>query len=292
MYQLLTKNRLLLIGFMLLGVLTALYVTAPSISTSSHPIVISHGGAFKTMVDSKLRDLHSTNSLEAMNANYSAGHRYFETDFEWTSDNQLVAIHDWKEAWTDYFGSELEKGTLPTLDTFMQTDMKYNLTQQTPSTINEWLDAHPDTYIITDIKHGNLAGLQEIMRLNSSLARERYIPQIYHFKEYDAVKELGFKRIILTLYQLSQEEADSEQILNFVKTHPLYGVTIHVDKARSSNIVPKLCEMGIFVYAHPIVEMRVFQELRKSGVYGVYSYTMKPSDFPGDVLKDHLPCDL
>ena len=37
-----------------------------------------------------------TNSIAAMNLNYSKGFRYFEIDFNTTSDANIVCVHDWK----------------------------------------------------------------------------------------------------------------------------------------------------------------------------------------------------
>lgn len=36
------------------------------------------------------------NSLESLNASYAKGYRYFEIDLSFTSDRQLVCIHDWE----------------------------------------------------------------------------------------------------------------------------------------------------------------------------------------------------
>src|SRR5210317_451008 len=57
-------------------------------SNISPPVFIAHAGG-------SLNGQKYTNSLEALNLNYQKGHRFFEVDFSWTSDEGLVAIHDW-----------------------------------------------------------------------------------------------------------------------------------------------------------------------------------------------------
>ena len=46
-----------------------------------------------------------TNSLEALEENYQAGFRAFEIDFSFTSDRQLVCLHDWEESFTRSFAA-------------------------------------------------------------------------------------------------------------------------------------------------------------------------------------------
>lgn len=56
--------------------------------TISPEMLIAHAGG-------SVKDKKLTNSLQALNANVEKGYVLFEVDFEWTSDNRLVLIHDW-----------------------------------------------------------------------------------------------------------------------------------------------------------------------------------------------------
>jgi arylsulfatase A-like enzyme len=53
------------------------------------PAFVAHAGG-------GIKGRSYTNSLEALDENYRRGFRFFELDFNWTSDNQLVCIHDWE----------------------------------------------------------------------------------------------------------------------------------------------------------------------------------------------------
>ena len=88
-----------------------------------------------------------TNSLEALDLNYSRGFRFFELDILKTYDNELVAVHNWKE-WAEK--SNYSGPIPPTKNQFL----KYNIDEQyTPldmDLINKWFMEHDDAILITD----------------------------------------------------------------------------------------------------------------------------------------------
>ena len=52
------------------------------------PELIAHAGG-------GINNTIYTNSREALDYNYSKGFRFFELDFDWTEDGELVLIHYW-----------------------------------------------------------------------------------------------------------------------------------------------------------------------------------------------------
>ena len=88
-----------------------------------------------------------TNSLEALNANYSKGFRMFELDIRKTKDNKYVAVHEWEE-WarkTKY------KGELPPLyKDFKISKIYQKYTPLDINDINNWLSIHKDAILVTD----------------------------------------------------------------------------------------------------------------------------------------------
>ncbi|MDR1914157.1 MAG: hypothetical protein LBQ68_06745, partial [Clostridiales bacterium] len=50
--------------------------------------LVAHAGG-------QIAEFPETNTIEAMEHNYNLGHRLFEMDLNLTSDNIMVAIHDW-----------------------------------------------------------------------------------------------------------------------------------------------------------------------------------------------------
>lgn len=58
------------------------------------PRLVAHAGG---AIREKEYNTFYTNSLEALQQNYSLGHRLFEMDFYLTSDKKLAAVHDWNQ---------------------------------------------------------------------------------------------------------------------------------------------------------------------------------------------------
>ena len=66
----------------------------------------------------------------------------------------------------------------------------------------QWFADHPQAFLVTDVKERNLDALEHIGS-NYPQFLTRIIPQIYQPSEYTIVRELGFEKIIWTLYKLS-----------------------------------------------------------------------------------------
>ena len=67
-----------------------------------------------------------TNSYEALDSNIKNGCKYFELDFTFTSDGELVCIHDWKVNFKLAFGFETERRlTLEEFDDLADKNTKF-----------------------------------------------------------------------------------------------------------------------------------------------------------------------
>lgn len=69
---------------------------------ASTPLMIAHAGG-------GINSQNYSNSLEALEYNYQQGFRYFEIDFSWTSDAQLVCLHDWGKRFQKVFGHKTKQ---------------------------------------------------------------------------------------------------------------------------------------------------------------------------------------
>ena len=98
-----------------------------------------------------------TNSLEAINNSFLYGYRYIEIDFNFTSDGKLVCVHDWD---TDYFRMGKPAGKVLSSEEFDNAKVLAKYTTMTAEELAQWLYQKPNTYVITDIKENNIAGLQ------------------------------------------------------------------------------------------------------------------------------------
>lgn len=228
-------------------------------STNSTPISkIAHaGGGFNGET--------YTDSLDALNFNKNS-YTLFEMDFSFTSDNELVCIHDWG----DYgsvkrtFGIELSR--VPTLKEFENlVEEKKEYKNCTFSSLVEWLKANPNKKIITDVKDDNIKALEYIAK-NFQGYKNQIIPQIYNPQEYDTVRKLGYKDIILTLYRWGGSD---EQVLETAKENKYFAVTMPTIRAESLG--PKLKSIGIPSYVHTINNKEDYEKYVKMGITSVYT---------------------
>ena len=243
------------------------------------PMLIAHGGSLKMVQDGKEKDFFVTNSLEGLELKYAAGHQLFEADFNWTKDNQLVMMHDWGETYRLYFPNAPK--SVPTLEQFESATMINNLHQLSLPKLNQWLRDHPNSFIVTDVKVSNVDALREIVRIDPELARTRYIPQIYRFEEYEPVAALGMKNIILTLYGLDRSKISDQDILDFVSRHPLYALTMPGWSLLKPATLEELKKRKVFVYVHPVLDLKSLMFYRKLGIEGFYCSFLVPKDVAG-----------
>lgn len=201
-----------------------------------------------------------TNSLEALELSYEKGYRTFEIDMSWTADTQLVCVHSWGEAdqppLARDFAAQRGEGENTSL---MVVDL-YG-----------WLREHPDAWVVTDIKDRNLMGAATIARRFPDVL-DRTILQIYSFEEYDEAWELGFRHIILTVYQMTGEErADTEALVEFARTHPLEGLTFPVEMVQKEGYVESLLAGDTPLFVHTVNGREKQEQLFAQGISGIYT---------------------
>ena len=205
-----------------------------------------------------------TNSLEALNANYDKGHRFFEIDFSWTTDSELVAIHDWQYILQTQFIVPSDV-IIPSKTQYQKLISRLGLTQMCAEDVLNWVQQRDNTFIVTDVKENNAAALALLVFNAKDL--EKIIPQVYSFKEYDEISKLGFKNIILTLYRMKVVPAE---VISFASEKRPFAITMPLGLARS-NLASTLKERGVIVYTHTVNDIQIYNSLITNGVYGVYT---------------------
>lgn len=222
------------------------------------PWLIAHaGGGYHGMA--------YLNSLQALTHNYALGHRLFELDFCWTADDELVSIHDWQDSWRRLFPAA-DHASVPDRATFLQATMIEGQTQLDLPRLRDWLAEHPDAYIVTDIRGRNLYALQRIKAALGPRQRQ-VIPQMYHPDRYPDIRALGYDQIIYTLYATRRS---TEALLDFVRTTPLFAVTVNPAREDADRIIAAL-RGRVPVYVHTFNDTADFERFREQGVHGLYS---------------------
>ncbi|MGE7795268.1 glycerophosphodiester phosphodiesterase family protein [Lysinibacillus fusiformis] len=93
-----------------------------------------------------------TNSFEAFEQNYKKGYRVFEVDFLLTSDNRLIARHDWSYDRALLFKQNPPHnlGTPWDYESVMNQKIYDAYSPVDVALVIEIMEKHPDVYIVTD----------------------------------------------------------------------------------------------------------------------------------------------
>lgn len=223
------------------------------------PQRIAHAGG-------EYNNMTYTNSLEALEANYAKGYRFFEVDLNMTTDGAVVLLHDWGTTYQKLTGQD----GMTDQETFIRSGEAAGLTLLDTKRLFKWMETRKDSYVILDTKIEIISILKKIARQNQALT-DRFIPFIYDLDHYDHVKELGFSKLIY----LSQEVKDEDIVkLNQYKNDKNFSVAL----AREVNIstVKRISSLDIRTYVWTINDFDEESDLRLSGAYGVITDFLPP----------------
>ena len=235
--------------------------------------VIAHGGG-------SYHGYETTNSVEAVNQAIANGYKLIELDMELSLDNKIIMIHDWDRTTMYYYGRTFPKKL--TQRQFAKLSVYGKLQVLDTGKLASILEKHKDVRIITDTKGDNLELLTAVKENYPDLV-SRFVPQIYDYDEWDEVRNLGYKDVILTLYAMS--DPDMGKVASFAKEHGIDAVTMP-DYMADKGYCRQLSANGIIVYVHPVSDYKDALKYMKQGAYGVYTGSLLPEEFAG-IEKDH-----
>ncbi|MGN1345674.1 MAG: glycerophosphodiester phosphodiesterase family protein [Eubacteriales bacterium] len=234
---------------------------------------IIHAAGRLTGVDKEgnVRTYDGSNSMEGLRQCADAGCEVIEIDFNFTADGYLACIHDW---YTEY-ADEITNNVPLTLDEFLSCKIYRNFTPIWLGDIVDFLEENEGTYIVTDIKDDNIAGVTAIAAFAPEL-KNRFIVQIYDESEYDAVRELGFEYVIYTLYRLDwNPKTDWRALGRFAETHPLLGFTFSYELCSVDGYVEGMLRSGVPLYIHTVNGDEEQQPYFAMGITGIYTDDVK-----------------
>lgn len=216
-----------------------------------------------------------TNSLEAIIESVELGYKLIEVDLVTTSDNRYVLNHDWESmgnrvAFADNNAVDLE--------TFMEYKIYNKFTPMTLEDLIDFLDEHQDILIITDTKDESYAVLRYIKKYYKKYIN-RFIPQVYAFKDYRTVKRMGFKNVIITLYSMAYNiKSDPDYIYKQAKKLKPYAIAVP-ESMLSDEYISKLRPDEIKYFVHTVNDSDKADELFDKGIYGVYTDTLLTDNY-------------
>ncbi|QUL54468.1 glycerophosphodiester phosphodiesterase [Paenibacillus tritici] len=233
-----------------------------------------------------INDKAYTNTQDAFIANYEQGTRVFEADLLLTSDDQLVARHEWTANMSKLLGQQDvlpsdKQGDVLTHDEVMSSPV---LELYSPLDIEKIMDLmvnYPDTYVVTDTKELEAEQVTKQFQLIVEVAQKkdpallkRIVPQIYSRNMLEVVNKVyAFPEMIFTLYQTQDSD---EVVIEFVKQT---GVDITMPTTRATkSFVRNLKTAGARVYVHTVNEEKEIRKLSRLGVNGFYTDFVSEND--------------
>lgn len=250
------RGKLLLLAPVIAGITAGIvyYMSKPVFPhpAATPPLIIAHaGGGYEGRV--------YTDSIAALNASYVKGYRFLEMDIIATSDGKLVCGHDWKRI-SESLGLPGRNAALS------YAEFTASTSEQRPCTLQEladWMRAHPDAYLIADMKSRDLKYYQVLFEAIPDAA-ERVIAEIWHSGHYEGVKALGFKYLIGVVFDMGAElQAMMQKDVFAVATDaPIYRENTLIDELARRHGRPLL----VFT-VNACAEMKRMYEKGASGFY-------------------------
>ena len=210
--------------------------------------------------------LSYTNSVEAMEKTLSEGKMAVEVDFNYTTDNRLVCVHNWSDA---FYTLE----SAPSLKEFKALKIQGKYTPMTAEDVIEYMKDYPDLHIIIDTKHDSL---NDVISTLSSITKNdadimnRFIVQLYQPGEKEVIDQnydFPDKNYLFTCYKYS---TDYNVIFDLCTKENINVVTVSKGKF-SAEALELFRANNIYVYEHTINRPEQAQIRLDAGVYGIYT---------------------
>ncbi len=189
-----------------------------------------------------------TNSLESLEKNYSLGARYFELDLLLTSDNKIVAAHDW-DSWkqrTKYDGA-----IPPSLKDFLKLKIDEKFTPLSEIEIIDWFDKHPETILVTDKLDNALLIKDRLKKIQGNL-----IIELFTEKSIEEALSNNFSKILIS-QRIIFKNKFSENYLNYLlnQNNVPYGFAVSQQSIYNNpEFFKKAKSLGFKTYAYNINE--------------------------------------
>lgn len=212
-----------------------------------------------------------SNSAEAIQSSLEKGFRFIELDFVWTSDGHLVSLHGWGGTAEWMFG---HVGPPLTLSGFEEASKRGRYTALSLDGVAELMRRKPEMILVTDVKGDNLRALEIVAKTVPDIGN-RVVPQIYTTEEYLTVRQMGFQRIIWTLYKY-RHIGDIDRIVKEARGMALYAVCMPARLAKKGYAL-RLRDIGVASYVHTINEHDEWIELQDEfGAAEIYTDFLAP----------------
>ena len=232
--------------------LKILFVSKSNLNFDDHRYIAHAGGGYK--------DIAYSNSEESVLKSIENGYKLIELDLLITSDNYIVAMHDWINFKKNCEGYSKEFNNEPiTLEEFKNCnykikDQKFN--QLDENKINELFKYNNEIFLVTD-KIRDYKLLAKKFNFN-----KRIIPEVFSLIDYLSARAYGFENILFPYKRY-----------NFVYKH-LFGVNLisvsYEDFIRNKMKINKLFRNGMHIFVYSSNDENFIIENVNKNITGVY----------------------
>ncbi|MFP4119072.1 MAG: hypothetical protein ACLFTH_03390 [Candidatus Woesearchaeota archaeon] len=147
------------------------------------------------------------------------------------------------------------------------------MTPCTLSSLADWLEKNPDTFIVTDVKEANIAALKLISEMIPD-HENRIIPEVHDPENYAMIKEMGFNHVLFATYAYSGSDDDVLSAIG--EFDGSFAVALPEDKV-PSDLSNRLVKKGIPVYVHTINSVKDMKRLKEEHqITGIYTDVLVP----------------
>ncbi|MBA3910577.1 MAG: hypothetical protein C0524_11990 [Rhodobacter sp.] len=229
---------------------------------SSLPRIAHSGGA--------LDGRTYTNSLEALNANADA-FDLIEIDLTWTSDRELVCLHDWDQPFLALDGV-LPANPLSLAEVQDRTAAKAGFRPCTLASLAGWMRANGGVRIVLDLKAGAVEAYRKIAETYPDLG-SRFVPQIYQPEDYRAVRDMGYGDVIWSLYQYGGGTLD---VLAWLQRMDLLGLAMPPERLSTGLARQAREATGVLSWVHTLNTLAEFDAALQAGAAEIFTDSLPP----------------
>lgn len=218
-----------------------------------------------------IEGMNYSNSLEALESTLARGGRFLEVDLSFTADRELVCFHNNHEK---HLGLETPVTEMTTSE-FLSHRYADRFTLIDFETLARFLVDHPDTYLVTDCKHGFNPCMEEVLAVVGAVDPAligRIIPQFYKGDQWRDVARMegdhgAFATVIFTLYNT---KIDDDTVVELAEKHRIPVITMS-QKRFNPDLVARLAAIGVDSLVHTVNKADAMMGYAKQDVRGLYS---------------------
>ena len=226
-----------------------------------------------------------SNSLEAFEENYAEGYRYFEVDFSYTSDGELVLWHDWA---INRINRSVQPGYVPSKAEFSSMRIFDRYTPLTLEDLFKLMLQYPDIWIVSDTKETSAAVVRrqfaEIVstadKMGARSALSRWIVYLYSKGMYDVVESVySFNRYAFALYKTyyrAPSVSQMKDIAAFCEQRDIEWIVMS-RKWWKESYAPILTQYDVDVALYTVNSAPEAQKYLDQGVKGIITDDLSPN---------------